>query len=81
MRQLNLLGLCGVLSGLALAGPAQAEDWVGKDIILKKLDTRIGHTENGKQVYLAKLTNISRAASMATINGPVNVRTFALVNA
>ena len=38
---------------------ARGDSWVGKEIILKQNGSRIGHTENGKQVYLARLNSLS----------------------
>jgi len=50
-----------IVLALAFALPAAAQDdWVGQRVILKKPGIQIGYSDdNGKQVYVAELTNLS----------------------
>jgi tetratricopeptide (TPR) repeat protein len=61
--RLSLRILCLIIAMplLCSSSVARADEkpWTGKDVILKRNDIKIARTENGRQVYVAKLTSIS----------------------
>jgi tetratricopeptide (TPR) repeat protein len=67
--------LCLIAAGVTPATATAGDtSWAGKDIILKKTGIRIRYTDdNGKQVYVAKLTAIQYVA-LADQNGWLKVR-------
>ncbi len=63
MRRICILLCLGLSAAGGWSWPrvqAGETSWVGKDIIMKKIGSKIGHTDdNGNQVIVAKLTSIS----------------------
>ncbi len=59
----NALRWLVLVATFGVSVPALAQDdWTGKRVVLKRPGLKIGYTdENGKQVYVAELTNLSYA--------------------